>query len=504
MRRLAVVAAVLVVPVLAGCLASSPASDGAPSSPDLPAEIQATPTIDGDPVPLRVVEARDVDGSTLWYASTGPAGRLDVTVGPEVAELILWDGKLPYRVGPSGGLTVADDLAGRSPPAELGERVTFQDSKFPVQLGTTCLEKTDGDTSCGLDEPSVRVDGRGWIYYTAVCCFVEDSPIWVSKDGGATFQRLHHPVKDRYGNEGTISLDSAGNLYYMDIDLATFGIATWDPQLEPQLGYRRTGEPLIDRPWIRAGEDGTIHAVYNTGVDTVAYRSTDHATTFSATPVARYGAGLAGAYSDARHNVVGMTGYGDYMESRDGGETWSERQSVEGCEPAGSYAVETAAVDEAGTVWHQLAGCVVGRQDGNWTAPTDAIPSRIDPFFTWVDAGAPGSVAVAYYGQVTHDGAAEALGVERDGWYLFASFSTDLGADGGHWATVLVDEAPVGYGDLGRRLGDFMQVDVGPEGQIHVAYARNPEMDDSAKAAYRRTSAIDGMAPSRPLVGPFS
>lgn len=499
-RAVLVLAATLLVVPIAGCLGSSPTGGAGPAGePGLPDDEPVQPG--DDPLPLRVVEARDAEGGTLWYGSTDAEGTLNVSAGPEVAELILWDGDLPYHVGPGGELTVAEDVVGEEAPVTFEDRHAFQNPDFPVQLGTTCTEKADGDTGCGLDEPSVRVDGRGWIYYTAVCCFVVDSPVWVSRDGGESFTELAHPTKDLYGNEGTITLDSAGNLYYMDIDLATFGFARWNPDLEAEYGYRRPGEPLVDRPWIRATDDGIVHAVYNTGLDTIVYRSTDHGMTFTAQPVARFGDGLGGAYSDARHGIVGMTGYGTYVESTDHGETWSERKEVQGCSSAGSYAVETAAVDEAGTVWHQLEGCVVGRSDGNWTEASQAIPDGIEPFFTWVDAGAKDSIAVAYYGRVGDEATATKLGVETDGWYLFVSLSVD---GGDHWATRLADDEAVGYGDLGRRLGDFMQVDVGPDGAIHLAYARNPQMDDSATSVYKRTAPIDAMAPTRPLIGPFS
>lgn len=389
-------------------------------------------------------------------------------------------------------------------PLVFRDRVAFPNPTFPVQLGTTCTEKDDGDLGCGLDEPSIVVDAQERVFYTAACCFVVSSPVFVSEDAGATFRALEHPLKDAYGNEGDVSVDAQGNLYYMDIDLATFGVARWDASLQAQNYVRRPGEPLVDRPWVRGLADGVVLAVYNTGSDTIAYRSDDAGMTFTAQPVARFGSALAGGYGDSRHDLVGMVGGGGYMESADGGVTWGPRTDVEGCDTDPTpYNNEGAAVDEAGTVWHWRNGCIVGRRaDGSWTASSAVFPEGADVPYSWVAAGAPGAAAVAFYAQFADAAQAAQWGVATDAWHVYVAYAAD--AAEGPWTTALADPDPVGMGDaLGRRLGDFLQVALGPDGAIHVAYAMNPEMDDSAIAVYRRTEAIPALAPSVPLVGPF-
>lgn len=479
--------------LLSGCVQAPTAPVGDGRIPD--GLLSVTLMENAAPVALALVEARDAQGATLWLSSTDLHGRLNVTVGSDVARLLVWRSDGAHGLSASGVLSPAADAG--APPFTLSPRVAFPNPTFPVQAGTTCADKTDGDVGCGLDEPSVVVDGRGWVYYTAACCFFVSSPVFVSRDEGQTFQELEHPLKDAYGNEGDLAVDDAGNLYYMDIDLATFGFARWNPDLSPAYGYRRPGEPLVDRPWIRAGPGGIVHAVYNTGLDTIHYRSTDYGLTFSAAPTARFGSGLARAYSDVGRNWVGFVGSGDFKESRDGGAAWGEREEVRGC------TADVAAVDEAGTTWFQGEGCVVGRTlDGTWTAPRNVVPPGIETFFTWSAAGGEGGVAVAYYGRVEDAALAGPLGLEPDAWYLFVSFSSDAAAPDAHWSTILADPEMVGQGGLGRALGDFMMVAVGPDGGIHVAYARNPEMDDSATAVYVRTSPLAGLAPTQPLVGP--
>lgn len=459
---------------------------------------------DGSPARLALVEGLGADSATLWWSSTDVDGNLRTAVADDVAFLYVHGGPETIILEASNGFAQRSLPLGMPVPwPAFTPRVEFADPSFPAQVGTTCTEKTDGDAGCGLDEPTVIVDGNGKVYYSAVCCFLVSSPVWVSEDGGASFEPLTHPVKDRYGNEGDLWLDAEGNLYYMDIDLATFGFTRWNPDGSAGPSYRRPGEPLVDRPWIRATSGGALSAIYNTGSDTIVYRSTDYGMTFGATPVARFGSALAGAYADSRHDVVGMVGYGDYMESTDGGVTWAERTEVQGCREALETAHWTrmASVDEAGTVWFQVDSCVVGkRADGTWTQ--EMIAGFGEPEYAWIASGGPGAVATAYYSELS-EAEAQLLGAPGEGWYVFVTFSADADAPAPHWATQLADPEPVGVGDLGRRLGDFLTVALGPDGAVHVAYARNPEMDDSATASYVTTGPILGMAPSVPLFGPF-
>lgn len=408
---------------------------------------------------------------------------------------------------------VAPPAAGGLPPApgtaaglRFLERVTFPNSDFPAQAGTTCTEKDDGDAGCGLDEPSILVDSAGRVFYTAACCIGVTSPVFVSEDAGATFRALEHPTKQG-GGEGDLAIDDAGNLYYMDIDLLSYGIARWTPDLQAAEYTRRPGEPLVDRPWVRAPDEGVVLAIYNTGTDTIAYRSDDAGLTFGPLPVARFGSGLAGAYVDGVRNIVGMVGGGAYMESLDGGATWTERLEVVGCDTdTSAYNNEGVAIDDAGIAWHWRNGCVVGRHaDGTWTNGTHVLPEGAEMPYSWIAAGARGAVAIAYYAQFADAADAARWGVAPDAWHVYLAVTED--AHQGAWTTVLADPDPVGVGsraDLGRRLGDFLQLAIGPDGAVHIAYALNAEMDDSATAAYRRTEAIAALAPSAPLTGPFA
>lgn len=454
-------------------------------------------------MPFSLVAGYDANGTLLYVNSTDFAGNVFFSKTDPAVYFVAWwkDGGILHSLPGRGPVAVPSVFPEN--PLTFGARHAFPNPSFPAQVGTTCTEKTDGDIGCGLDEPSIVVDGRGWIHYTAACCFLVSSPVFVSKDGGVKWDALANPFKDAYGNEGDVWLDSAGNLYYMDIDLATYGIAQWDKDLRPAHGSRRPGVPLVDRPWIRATTDGKVFAIYNTGSSTVVYQSDDHGKVFTATPTVTFPQALGVGYSDSRRGIVGIVGSGSYVETIDNGRTWGQTKTYACPETSGGDT--TANLDEAGTVWFLRGTCVTGRlPDGTFTKPVNVAPKGMRAFFSWLSAGGPGKVAVAWYGRVEDAEDAARLGVKPTDWHLYLSLSVDADQARPHWATVLVDKDPLGRGNLDRRLGDFMQVGVAPNGGIHIAYARNPEMDDSATAVYIGTGAIPAMAPSKPLVGPYA
>ena len=84
---------------------------------------------------------------------------------------------------------------------------------------------------------------------------------------------------------------------------------------------------------------------------------------------------------------------------------------------------------------------------------------------SWTAAGGAGKAAVAWYGtlddSITDD----------TRWYLFVAASLDADSATPHWQVAIADPDPVVVGDLGRQLLDFLQVEIGPDGAIHVAYS---------------------------------
>mgnify|MGYP001794329592 CR=1 FL=1 len=81
----------------------------------------------------------------------------------------------------------------------------------------------------------------------------------------------------------------------------------------------------------------------------------------------------------------------------------------------------------------------------------------------WMASGSDGSVAIAWYGTNAS---------VPDQWFLHAAISRDHGAT---WAATIADSRPVFVGDLQRDLLDFFQLEVGPDGALHIAYSSLPQ-----------------------------
>lgn len=363
-------------------------------------------------------------------------------------------------------------------PADLGSKAGPMGAGAGA-FGTSCDDSLD-DGDCGLGEPSVEVDGAGTIYVSGVCCLTVAPPVLVSRDGGETFQEMETDtgVREAFGVEGDFAVDGEGRVYFSDIEVAgTFQVTVWDAEGDFLHHTKWPAPPLVDRDWVRAEGDGIVWYVYNTGTATNVYRSTDTGQTWSPAPIYTTGYGLGNVAIDPDEELCVFGGSDDGMRitdcTRDGGMTWmTERTSL----PAGSGSYPVGAYDEAGTLWLadyrsvQVDGETVGQEvyvthrdpDGMWSGEVTVL-SPPDGYhrMPWLAAGADGAVALAWYGNPTNGSA--------DGdWYLYAAASKDGGAT---WDVVHADRDPVFQGVLGRDLLDFLQVDLGPEGAIHIAYS---------------------------------
>ncbi len=84
----------------------------------------------------------------------------------------------------------------------------------------------------------------------------------------------------------------------------------------------------------------------------------------------------------------------------------------------------------------------------------------------WLAAGADGTMAVAWYGA-----ADETVGPDSE-WYLHAAASRNAANPDARGDWVIADPEPVFVGALGRDLLDFLQLELGPDGAIHMAYSK--------------------------------
>ncbi|MCA1814757.1 MAG: glycoside hydrolase, partial [Halobacteriales archaeon] len=235
-------------------------------------------------------------------------------------------------------------------------------------------------------EPSISVDQKGTIYYTAhkVLDRPETWPYlgsWflVSRDDGKTWGPPAAPgglpvnlAQQFLGDEGDIAIDARGWAYFVDTYLADNHLHAWSDQgqtwqsSEPV--QKSTG--LDDRPWIAAQGDGVLHYLGNNGNEVNGgrhwyYVSADAGLTWSeGMPVP--GGGWATIAAD---NAPGATdvyivyeaqanGPGDMLllASHDSGATWEQPVKVGNRTGSGrAYPVVSAAPD--GVAWVLWMDC---------------------------------------------------------------------------------------------------------------------------------------------------
>jgi hypothetical protein len=381
-----------------------------------------------------------------------PAGCLDGPSGPE--------GNDP------GTLADGNDLRFR-PFVDLGS------AQRPGAFGTNCQDSlADGD--CGLGEPQVEVDGAGTIYVSGVCCLTVPPPVYVSRDGGATFTDMATTtqVREQFGIEGDFALDAEGRVYFADIEFAaSFQVTVWDKDGAFLHHTKWPGVPIVDRDWIRAEGDGVLYYVYNTGTSTNVYKSTDTGRTWSPSPVhtSPFGLGMA-VKGPAMGELWVIGGAQDGFEgaevTRDGGLTWSSERTT--IPSAGNFPV--AAFDEAGSMFGAGGSddeLFVARRDadGTWNEAVKVSPAGHHRMPWFATGTAAGTAALCWYGTPDAE-----VGPASE-WFVHVAHSLGNG-ENGTWHVGIADTEPVFIGELGRDLLDFFQCEVGPDGAMHIAYSK--------------------------------
>lgn len=374
-----------------------------------------------------------------------------------------------------------DDVAGGDPPMP-GEPqplrfrpfVDLGSAQRPGAFGTNCQDSlTDGD--CGLGEPQVEVDGAGTIYVSGVCCLTVPPPVYVSRDGGATFTDMATTtmVREQFGIEGDFAIDAEGRMYFADIEFAaSFQVSVWDKDGTFLHHTKWPGVPIVDRDWIRAEGDGILYYVYNTGTSTNVYTSTDTGRTWSPAPIHTTAFGLGMAVKGPKMGELWVIGGGPQGGAetadltRDGGLTWTSEQTTI---PSGS-SFPVAAFDEAGSLFG--AGTVedsiqVARRDpdGTWNPAVKVSPAGNHRMPWFATGTAAGTAALCWYGTPDAE-----IGPSSE-WFVHVARSLGNGADG-TWTVAVADTEPVFVGELGRDLLDFFQCEVGPDGAMHIAYSK--------------------------------
>lgn len=376
-------------------------------------------------------------------------------------------------------------------PIDLGSKAR------PPAAGTNCQDSAvDGD--CGLGEPEVEVAGDGTVYVSGVCCLTVPPPVYVSRDGGKTFKELaSNGVRELFGIEGDFAIDATGKVYFADIEFAaTFQVTVWDKAGTFVRHTKWPAPPLVDRDWIRAEGDGILYYAYNTGSATNLYKSTDAGMTWSPSAIhqATFGLGnLVHGDKDGTICLIGGNAGGKRTTdcSLDGGLTWKVETST--VATGGNFPV--GAFDEAGNLYlgsdaDQAITVARRTPEGQWLPPVNVSGPGTHKM-PWMAASRDGVAAIAWYG---------ANATSPQLWMLHVAVSRDHGAT---WVDSIADPVPVFHGQLGRDLLDFFQVEIGPDGGIHVAYSSLPVNEGNEEQLhYVRSEPDPTLAPLRSRNGP--
>jgi hypothetical protein len=375
-------------------------------------------------------------------------------------------------------VTTGDDplLAARPalqfrPAVDLGSHAGILGGAAPVgAFGTNCQDSLD-DGDCGLGEPSIEVDSAGTIYITGVCCITVAPPVYASRDGGDTFQEMEgDEVREAFAVEADFAVDGKGRFYMADIEVAgTFQVTVWEADGTFLHHTKWPAPPLVDRDWIRAEGDGIAYYVYNTGTDTNVYKTTDAGETWSPSAIYSTGFGLGNPAIWPGNELCVVGGASNGMRladcSNDGGTTW--RREVTTAQSGGNFPVPS--YDEAGNLYVASgAGDAVSyaaRIDGGWEESIQVSPDGHHRY-PWLAGGRDGSAAIAWYGTPDPN-----ITTETE-WFVYAAVSQDATSATPTWNWAIADPEPIFIGALGRDLLDFLQVDIGPDGSVHIAYSK--------------------------------
>jgi hypothetical protein len=329
---------------------------------------------------------------------------------------------------------------------------------------------------------------------------------WRSDDGGKTWDYIglfgqpvgpHSPTSTGF-SDPDLTMDAAGNLYNVEIDLANVAVfgSPDDGQSWP------TANPVAasgDRPWVTGQEENEVFLYVN--LPKQLWRSTDAGLTYSlVTTNFPADSKLIVDPLNPNHGLIGPSGAGAAI-SKDDGATWKDYPGVLGKSMAFFGAI---GVDRAGWVYSAAAGGYQGssdttpdaevsfnyfnRQTKKWLSTPIGIPvPKGDALWPWIMAGDDGRVAIVWYQTFADD---------PDAFYIYAAYTTNA-----HGTTVTCSDGskrhippqfrvanasgrPIHSGKIclggtgcnastnfeggDRRLGDFFTVNFDHKGTIFI------------------------------------
>ena len=153
--------------------------------------------------------------------------------------------------------------------------------------------------------------------------------------------------------------------------------------------------------------------------------------------------------------------------------TWSEYPAG-GNGPTGPGSIKVATSTDGGAHWSN--------------AITISPRDQVNTVMPWIVAGDKGRVGVAWYGSKSHESAFGPDPADHSEWSLYYASSINALASHPSYATTMVSEPGhyIKYGDIStggfggtqdRSLGDFFQVQSGPDGQAVIVYVDETSND---------------------------
>jgi hypothetical protein len=346
---------------------------------------------------------------------------------------------------------------------------------------------------------------------------------WVSDDGGATWQFVDRTLPPNQAGSGfsdpDFAVDDAGNVYLSEINLINVAMSKSTDSGHSYTLRNFFAQTITDRQWSTAGPENVVFLVGNASeggtfpTDPVGnsghliYRSTDGGQTFS--EAVQDDGGLGDLVFDDNTATVfephydgGALQVAAFRNSLDPDPVVALTPEIHtvanGVDLASHWpAIDVDADGNVYIVWDENGGGVLDA--GVWYsystdgARTWAPATRVDPddrtdLWPWIAVGAPGRVAVAWFGNdnlLPNNDPEQAT--DADPWNVYvAQTLTGLGCGSTRGPSFRVTRATPEPFHLGtvctggtacqaelvdRRLGDYFTIDIDWDGRLLAAYS---------------------------------
>jgi len=423
----------------------------------------------------------------------------------------------------AGCLTPSDTAVGEQQVGPL---------PLPLDLPTFTPLKIIDDVRPG-GEPVITITPKGTILVSAhpgpthtrlppspglLSNAAAQSYIWRSEDGGATFTPLNlagpaGPAGPWAGvSDPDFAIDANGRVYFTDLGPLTHASLAWSDDegktwMANPVASAVGGAPT-DRQWLAThGTDVYFSSNYFTSQKLL--KSTDGGLTWAMVGEPNCGSDLIADSKGVLYAGCGKEFLAALDVSEDGGATWTMRE-VPGATEIFRTLAEPA-VDANDTVyitWTQEDGVYYSSTKDKgvtWTTPFE-LTKHVAPngtgLWPWIVAGDGGRIAVAWMGLYEDEDPSVATG----DWHIFMALLTGADTENPQVYAVQATDAPIHQGAIcqngtvcqlpepsptsgDRRLGDFFEIAVDPEGYVHAVFAVTTAGDSISHPGYVKQTA---------------